>query len=240
MSMSSCLVFQHIAPEKSFAIGEALTAAGVVVETREVFAGDSIPTGIADFEGLVVMGGPMSATSDEGFPTRAAEIGVLADALGAGVPILGVCLGAQLLAAAAGGMVIAGTAGQEIGWGDVDLSAAASEDPLLGGLPNRLTVLHWHGDTFELPVGATHLASSSRYPNQAFRVGERAWGFQFHVEVDGDAVQSFLAEFGDEARSAGIDPATIAAETSARVERLIPIRDQIVARFAHLVAGGAP
>ncbi len=238
--MSSCLVLQHVAPEKSFAIGEALTTAGVTVETCEVFAGDSIPTRIAGFDGMVVMGGPMSATSDVGFPTRDAEIALLADALDAGVPVLGVCLGSQLLAAAGGGMVTAGTAGQEIGWGDVDLSGAASEDPLLGGLPGRLTVLHWHGDTFELPAGATHLASSPRYPNQAFRAGERAWGFQFHVEVDGDAVRSFLEDFGDEARSAGVDPATITAETPACVEAMAPIRNQIVARFAGLVAGVEP
>jgi GMP synthase-like glutamine amidotransferase len=239
-SVSSCLVLQHVAPEKSFAIGEALVAAGVVIETRAPFVGNSIPPDISGFDGLVVMGGPMSAIRDEGFPTRAAEIALLEDALAAGVPILGVCLGAQLLASAAGGVVTAGAAGQEIGWGDVDLSEAASEDPLLGDLPGRFGVLHWHGDTFELPAGATHLASNSRYPNQAFRTGARAWGFQFHVEVDCDAVRSFLEVFGDEARSAGVDPKVIAAETPTRVEELIPIRNQIVARFAGLVAAGAP
>lgn len=238
--MSSCLVLQHVAPEKSFAIGEALVAAEVVVETREVFAGDSIPVGISGFDGLVVMGGPMSAIRNEGFPTRVAEIALLTDALDTGVPMLGVCLGAQLLAVAAGGVVTAGTAGQEIGWGDVALSEGANDDPLLGGLSGRLPVLHWHGDTFELPVGATHLASSSRYPNQAFRVGERAWGFQFHLEVDGEAVESFLEAFGDEARSARIDPEVIAAETPARVEEVAPIRDQVAARFARLVVGRAP
>ena len=235
--MSSCLVLQHVEPETAFVIGDALMAAGVVVETREVYAGDSIPAGIGGFDGLVVMGGPMSATSDEGFPSRTAEIALLADALDAGVPILGVCLGAQLLASAGGGMVTRGSNGQEIGWGVIDLSEAASVDPLLGGLPGRLSVLHWHGDTFDLPAGATHLASSPRYANQAFRVGENAWGFQFHIEVDGEAVESFLEAFGDEARSAGIDPETIAADTRARVGELAPIRDRIAARFARLVAG---
>lgn len=237
MPVSSCLILQHIEPEESFAIGEALLAAGVVVEIRRVFAGDSVPVGITGFDGLVVMGGPMSARSDGGFPTRAAEVALLADALDAGVPIFGVCLGAQLLASAGGGVVTNGIAGQEIGWGAIDLTEAANEDPVLGGLPARMDVLHWHGDTFEIPAGATHLASSAHYPNQAFRVGENAWGFQFHIEVDGDGVASFLQAFGEEALSAGVDPQAIAADTPSRVAELAPIREQIAARFAGLVAG---
>jgi GMP synthase-like glutamine amidotransferase len=234
--VSSCLVVQHIEPEESFEIGAALLRAGVTVETCNVFADEVLPSDTSAFDGLVVMGGPMSATSDEGFPTRAAEVALLADALERSRPILCVCLGAQLLARAAGGRVTQGMAGQEIGWGTVELTRAAASDPLLGGLPTSLTVLHWHGDTFELPSGATHLASNQRYVNQAYRVGERAWGFQFHIEVDDQAVGSFLKAFGDEAKSAGTDPETLAEETPACLEELAPARDQIVDRFARLVA----
>jgi GMP synthase-like glutamine amidotransferase len=230
-----CLVVQHVEPEGPYAIGDALRAAGTTVDLRRVFAGDPVPDDAAGIDGLVVMGGPMSATSDEGFASRGAEISLLADAVAREVPSLGVCLGAQLLAHAAGGSVFAGTAGAEIGWGDVELRDGAGDDPLLGGLPPRLTVLHWHGDTFALPAGAVHLASNDRYPNQAFRVGPAAWGLQFHVEVDGQAVAAFLAAFGDEAAAAGSDPEAIGAATPAALEALGRWRDAIAGRFAELV-----
>jgi GMP synthase-like glutamine amidotransferase len=99
--MATCLVVQHKPPESAFVIEDAITGAGVRVDTREVFAGDSIPRSAAGFDGLVVMGGPMSAISDDGFPTRRAELALMSDAVDIGVPTLGVCLGAQLLAALA-------------------------------------------------------------------------------------------------------------------------------------------
>jgi GMP synthase-like glutamine amidotransferase len=234
--VSRCLVVQHLEPEGSYAIGEALSSAGVDVEPCRVFTGDSVPTDASGFDGVVVMGGPMSATSDDGFGSRRAEIELLTNALDQGVPTLGVCLGAQLLALAAGGSVLTGSAGPEIGWGSVDLTEAARSDPLLGGLPSRLTVLHWHNDTFGLPPGGTQLAASRLYP-QAYRVGERAWGFQFHVEVDRQAVTAFLDAFGGEAREAGSDTDDIDGQTAACLGRLGPIRDRIADRFAGLVSG---
>jgi GMP synthase-like glutamine amidotransferase len=234
--VSSCLVVQHVESERSFAIGDALSAAGVVVDTCRVFAGDRPPVDVSAFDGLVVMGGPMSATDDEGFPTRVGELDLVADALDRGTPTLGVCLGAQILAMAAGSSVFVGDAGPEIGWDYVDFTPDAISDELLEGVPERLSVLHWHGDTFALPAGSIHLASSRKYANQAFRVGERAWGFQFHVEVDAGAVEEFLDAFGDEARSAGEDPEAIALATQASLDGLGPIRDGICGRFARLVA----
>jgi len=178
----------------------------------------------------------MSANDDDGFPTRKREVDLMADALSRGIPTLGVCLGAQILATAAGSAAFAGGAGPEIGWGVVDLSAESISDPLLSGVPARLNVLHWHGDTFALPKGAIHLAKSQKYANQAFRIGECAWGFQFHFEVDHRAVARFLDAFGDEARSAGEDPDDIALATPAGLEELGLIRDRMCGRFAQLVA----
>ena len=174
--MPKCLVVEHVPPESAFAIADALRAAHVEVDTRRVFDGDEVPTDSADLDGLIVMGGPMSAQSDRGFPTRSAEIGLLADALDRGVPSLGVCLGAQLLAVAAGGSVSPGDGGLEVGWGPVDLESACAGDALFGGLPSRLTVMHWHGDTFALPGGSERLMSNSNYANQAFRAGRRGLG----------------------------------------------------------------
>lgn len=234
--MARCLIVQHVEPEAPYAIADALEACRVVVDVRQVFAGEPLPTDASSIDGLVVMGGPMSATDDEGFPSRSAEIALLADARNRGVPTLGVCLGAQLLAQATGGSVSVGHAGPEIGWGEVTLSPDASTDQLLAGLPGQFHPLHWHGDTFALPPGATHLASSDRYPNQAFRIGEYGWGFQFHFEVDARAVETFLAAFGDEATAAGNSAEIIGSATAIRIVDLAPVGQLVAARFAQLVA----
>ena len=238
--MPRCVIIQHLEPEAPYAIGEALEARGVVIDLRRVYAGDPVPGDAAGLAGLVVMGGPMSARSDLGFPTRQSEIRLLGDAVARGVPTLGVCLGAQLLAAATGGTVRVGDTGPEIGWGPVELADRASRDPLLSGIPDRLTVLHWHGDTFDLPPGADLLASNGRYENQAFRVGPNAWGLQFHLEVTVQAVAAFIAQFGDEARDWGSDPAAMASESAPSLRRLAEYRDRVCARFADRVLAAEP
>jgi GMP synthase-like glutamine amidotransferase len=180
----------------------------------------------------------MSAASDAGFPTLRAEVALVADALERGVPVLGICLGAQVLAAAAGAVVSVGSDGPEVGWAPVDLTAARGGDPLLAGLPGRLTVLHWHGDTFELPVGAVHLARTPRYANQAFRVGALAWGFQFHIEVTGPAVDGLVHAFPGEAALAPGGAEAIRRATGPALAALSMHRDLVFDRFAGLVAAG--
>jgi GMP synthase-like glutamine amidotransferase len=237
--MPTCLVVQHLAPEGPYAIADALVTARVDVEVCRPDRGGSIPRDVSGLDGLVVMGGPMSARSDDGFSTRAAELELLAGAARAGVPTLGVCLGAQLLAAATGGSVVPGT-GPEIGWGPVDLLPACADDPLFCEAPRELTVLHWHGETYRPPADATALASNSRYSNQAFRVGEAAWGLQFHLEVTADAVDAFLAAFGAEADAsspggaAGLRRATLGS-----LALLADSRARVLTRFAGLVAARA-
>jgi GMP synthase-like glutamine amidotransferase len=238
-TMANCLVVQHVEAEPPWAISAALARAGVRVDVRRVFAGEPLPIGVADLHGIVVMGGPMSASTDEGFATRRAEIALLDDALARAVPTLGVCLGAQLLTLAAGGSVHPGASGPEIGWSNVELSSARADDALLTGLPARLDVLHWHGDTFDLPPGSEHLARSDRYPNQAFRVAGSAWGLQFHLEVTEEAVEALLQAFpGDAVRALGGDHG-IRRATPAALAALAPWRDLVLDRFAALVSGHA-
>lgn len=194
-----CLVLQHHPSEGPARVAELLIRHGVSVDTRAVAAGDPLPSRLEDTQGLVVMGGPMSAASDDGFPTRRHELELLEAAVAEAVPALGICLGAQLLALSSGGRVFPGTAGPEIGWGEVRLRPAAAHDPVFCDSEEKMAVLHWHGDTFELGAGCLSLASSDRYPAQAFRAGTSAWGLQFHVEVDEVAARGMVAAFPEEA-----------------------------------------
>ncbi len=238
--MATCLVIEHAEPERPYLVAEALTGAGVDVATVRPYAGEPIPGGTGSCDGLVVMGGSMSATGDEGFPSRRAELALLADALGRGTPTLGICLGAQLLALAAGGSVHRGDAGLQLGWSPVDLEPAAATDPLFAGVAGPIGVLHWHGDTYDLPPGAVHLAADARYRQQAFRVGERAWGLQFHLEVDEAAVAAFARGFPEDLATAGTTAAALTEATPDALAALAPARTVVLDRFAALVARGRP
>jgi GMP synthase (glutamine-hydrolysing) len=135
-----------------------------------------------ELAGIVVMGGPMGAYETVQYPWLADEISFLATAAATDVPIFGVCLGSQLLAAALGAEAWPG-AEPEVGVLEVELTDDGRADPVLGDLPGRFPALQWHGDTFSLPEGAAHLARSSAYPHQAFARGS-AYGLQFHLEAD--------------------------------------------------------
>ncbi|MFJ2415704.1 glutamine amidotransferase-related protein [Streptomyces brevispora] len=227
----SVVVVQHVACEAPYAVATALTGAWLRVEVCRVWEGDPIPESLSGVEALVVMGGPMSARGDSGFPTREAELALLRAALAADVPVLGICLGAQLLAVAAGGVVRRGPEPQ-IGWDDIGLSPGAGSDLLFADLPERLKVLHWHSDTMSLPAGAVPLASSARYPVQAFRVRGSAWGLQFHLEADSAAVDAFVTAFPEEAAGAP----GLRDDTPESLAALVPYRDLVLGRFAALVA----
>jgi GMP synthase-like glutamine amidotransferase len=231
----SVLVLQHLAAEGPALVATALRSAGLDVVVHRTDLDPSVPA-LDGHRGLVVMGGPSGAGSDEGFPSRRAELGLLAKALDYEIPVLGVCLGAQLLAVAAGGTVLRGPAGPEIGWGQVSVTGAAIDDPLFAVGPFSATVLHWHHDTFTLPPGASLLASSKAYENQAFRVGPSAWGLQFHAEVDEAAVRTFVSTFAADTVHAPEGPEGIVAVAPAAVAALGPMREALLDGFAAVVA----
>ena len=160
---------------------DVLDEHGATIHRVELDEGDPLPDWRA-FDAIVAMGGPMGALDDDEHPWLTDEKRLIADAVRSGLPFWGVCLGVQLLAASLGARVYPGPA-PEVGVLPVLLTDEALADPVFAGTPRELLSLQWHGDTFELPAGATRLAGSPAYPNQAFRVGADAYGVQFHLEV---------------------------------------------------------
>ena len=175
------LVLQHIACEPPGVYEDVLDEHGATIHRVELDEGDPLPDWRA-FDAIVAMGGPMGALDDHEHPWLTDEKRLIADAVRSGLPFWGVCLGVQLLAASLGARVYPGPA-PEVGVLPVLLTDEALADPVFAGTPRELLSLQWHGDTFDLPDGATRLAGSPAYPNQAFRVGADAYGVQFHLEV---------------------------------------------------------
>lgn len=231
------LVIEHAEHEGPGLLGDSFHVRRAVIDRRRMHRGDSLPASIAEggYNAVVVLGGPMSAWDDEHFPFLAAEARLLAEAARAGVATLGICLGAQLLARGMGARVYRG-AEIEIGIAPIILTDDGRADRLFQPLDAK-DVLHWHADTFDLPDGAVLLASTARYPHQAFRLGPRAYGLQFHVECD-TAQRRVWGKLGErELRQAGVPPASLSAFSTT------PLDDrgrQFASAFVRLIQHNPP
>jgi GMP synthase (glutamine-hydrolysing) len=185
------LVLQHADWELPGVYGDVLTGHGAQLHVARPDQDERLPDW-REFNAILAMGGPMSVNDEARLPWLRGERRLIAEAVAAGIPYLGVCLGAQLLAAALGAAVYPGPR-PEYGMQPVDLSDAAPTDPVFAGIPPCLDVFQWHGETFDLPAGAVRLAGSAGYPHQAIRAGDRAYGLQFHLEVSQELLAKWLA-----------------------------------------------
>ena len=235
------LALQHIACEPPAAYEDELRARGLGLFRVELDEGEPLPDW-RGFAGIVVMGGPMGAYDEAAHPWLAAEKELLRDAVAADVPVWGVCLGAQLLASALGARVFKGDE-PEVGVLPVELTPAASSDPVFESAPPSFPALQWHGDTFDLPPGATLLAGSAMYPNQAFRVG-RSYGLQFHIEVplelatEWGEVPAYAASLEATLGPDALDP--LLAQVAEHETAMIPLARRLFAAWLSLQPAGSP
>jgi len=192
MARPKVLVFQHVPFEPLGTLDPLLKNSGFRI--RYVNFGrepESRPT-LDGYEALIILGGPMNSDQIDSYPNLITEVEIIKEAAERGMSVLGICLGAQLLARALGGTV-SRNAVREIGWHDVEMTEAGLEDPVLSAFAPTQEVFQWHEDGITLPPGAVLLASSPASPVQAFRFGEHAYGFQFHLETNRPLIDRWLA-----------------------------------------------
>lgn len=234
------LVIEHEQIVDPALIGERLTLADANVTLYGPHLGGEIPHTLDGFDALIVLGGSMGPLEDEKAPWLPGVRALLANALATQVPTLGVCLGAQLLATVAGSEVAPIDAGPEVGLVDLDLTSAGASDPLLGLLteagPIRAVQWHWL-EAKTLPAGSTPLVTTAACSNQAFRIGEHAWGLQFHLEALTYTARNWSDESKPELDELGIDAET---EIISVVERAEPELRQtwsrVIDRFIEIAA----
>ncbi|HZN19265.1 MAG TPA: type 1 glutamine amidotransferase [Micromonosporaceae bacterium] len=242
MSTYRALVVENDPTDDARRLGQWLTEAGLDLAVVRAHAGEALPDTPQEYAALVVLGGAQQAYSGldgaPGAPWLPAVEALLRKAVRHRVPTLGICLGGQLLATAHNGAVQRSAAGPEIGPALVARRDVADHDPLFARVPFTPDVLQWHHDEItELPLGAVLLAASTRYPHQAFRLGERAWGMQFHIECDLAMVEEWVAADPGLLAELGLDPQALLAATAAVLPDIEEVWQPFAARFAALARG---
>ncbi len=236
--MKKVLVFQHVPYEILGTLDPLLRAAGYRIRYVNFGREPEAEPDVDKYQGLIILGGPMNVDMTEKYPHLATEVRLIKRAMDQGIPILGICLGAQLIAKTLGASVRKNPE-KEIGWYDISLTEEGKQDPLMRHLEDKRPIFEWHSDTFDLPDGAVHLAYGESCANQAFRYGDNVYGFQFHMEVDGPLVERWLntpiyqAEI--EQTNGKIDPALIRSETNQNISDLNNLSNQVFGEFLNLL-----
>ena len=213
------IVLQHVAWEGPGLIAFEARERRLFLDVRRLDQGDGIPNP-DQVEGLVVMGGPMGAYETDKYPYLAQECRLIRELAHRNRPVLGVCLGAQLLASSLGAKIYPGQQA-EVGYGSVELTPEGKQDSLFESVEDPVPVFHWHGDTFDLPEGAVLLASNKQYRHQAFRFGSCAYGLQFHVEPDSETWSGWQKQL----------PSQLAGDDDPRRSRVEQVGRGVIARF---------
>ncbi len=228
----TCVVIEHLAIEHPCTLKPSLQACGYQVASIPAASVSRYRERVEAAALLIVMGGPIGVYDAPEFPYLTLEIDLIRARLMAKRPVLGLCLGSQLMAAALGAKVFPGTNGVELGWAPVRLTEEGRQHALADVAGGDYPVLHWHGDTFDLPEGATLLASSSRYAHQAFAVGNHGLALQFHVETDADELEQWFVAFAADIRKIGPDMLSkLRADTAKFAEDLAERNARFITRW---------
>jgi GMP synthase (glutamine-hydrolysing) len=226
--MRNAVAITHVAFEDPGSLSEVLRERGFALQMLDICTADRQALEVLNPDLLVVMGGPIGAYETEVYPFLSGEIALLRRRLQARLPTLGICLGAQLMAAALGAAVYAGGNGKEIGWAPLSAGRDVAACPALEELlASEVNVLHWHGDTFDLPAGASHLAATAQYPNQAFALGAQVLAMQFHPEVQAAALERWYVGHACELGAARINVRQLRADSARHAPSLL----QVARRF---------
>ena len=213
--MPSAVAITHVPFEDLGSLGTVLAARGFIVQTLDACTANPETFATLNPDLLVVLGGPIGAYESDVYPFLKDEISLIGRRLRARLPTLGICLGAQLMTVALGGAVYPGKNGKEIGWAPIMAGTDAGSCPAIAELfAPGLEMLHWHGDTFDLPPGASHLAASAKYPNQAYAVGQYALALQFHPEVSARALERWYVGHACELGAAGVKIPQLRADSA--------------------------
>ena len=237
--MRKLLVFQHSAREPLGILDPMLRAHGFRIRYINFSRQPDVQPDVSRYDGLVVLGGAMNVDQADRHPHLVTEIAAIREALKHDIPILGICLGAQLLAAALGANVRPHSV-REIGWYRLHPTAAAQSDRLCRHFDGSQHVFQWHAYTFDLPPGAVHLASTPTCPNQAFRYGDKAYGLQFHPEADEQLIQRWLhvPEYRAEAEALGREHALehILRDTHGHAPHARAVSERVFGEFLEMFA----
>jgi len=227
-------VLQHVLPEGPGRIAAALEARGFEIAVTRIDLGEPVPRNLDGTVALVVMGGPMGVYESDRYPHLLDEQKLIESALRAGAPVLGICLGSQLLAATLGARVYPG-AQKEIGWFPVRLRKAAITDPLFASVAGSFWALHWHGDVFDLPADSVSLARSDLTEHQAYRFEKNAYGILFHLEASIDHVQAMATAFAEDLARDGIDGPALVSNARDMDPDATAVADLVFGGFAERV-----
>ena len=235
--MAKIYVLQHHPAENLGRIADALEGAALAWQYVRIHDGHLVPANMKGAGGLIVMGGPMGVYQTDRYPFLEDEMTLIRDAVEQGRPVMGICLGAQIVAAALGAKVEKNPRGKEIGWHPVRLAAAAKDDRLFKGIAETITTFHWHGDYFEVPPNAVSLASSDKTPCQAFRYGTNVYGLQFHIEVSHDGVAQMASAFARELEREKISADEMIAREADYESAMERLSDTVFSRWSSPIQG---
>ncbi|HEY9624085.1 MAG TPA: type 1 glutamine amidotransferase [Crinalium sp.] len=236
------LVIRHETCSNLGLLGSTLQPDKTLIRYLDPAEGEVLSEPITDYSHLVILGGPISAYEDDLYPYLRYEFELVEKAIANTIPTLGICLGSQILAKVLGANVYRGTQGREAGWRHISLTEAGQQDPLFHTFPQRFQVFESHQDTFDLPKGCVHLASSDMYPNQAFRYQTHVWSLQFHLEIGEALLLDCAAIIEKELEESQIQDTTLAQlleDARAHEPSVKPLANTLMQQFLQIKVGAA-